>query len=418
MRYDTIIIGGGLGGLMSGIVLARAGERVAIITSGKSALHFCSGSMELWAGSEESLREVACGASSHPYAKVGYRRMERYSQLATDIFSSAGIGMVGEFGRKHYRLSPIGVLKPSWLTMKEFATFDDESLTGCRRVTIVGIEGYLDFYPEFIAEGLTRRGVECRVESITLREIADWRESAADMRTVALSRLLSGEAIERLAEVVRPLSEGADMVLLPALFGMGECDGFDRLCGMLEVPVRVVPTMSASIPGIRAQKALMEEFVRLGGEYIMGDTVVGCSLDGGRVVSLRTANNGDEEFIAHEYILATGSFFSRGLKSTPEGVSEPLLGLDLTCVLPREQWCAEHILDRQPFQSFGVAVDEMLHPSIAGERVTNLYVVGSVLGGADAVKEGCGAGVVIMTALRAAEEIVMRKEGTFTITNE
>ena len=47
MKYDTIIIGGGLSGLLAGVKLARSGSKVAIISSGQSALHFHSGSFGL-----------------------------------------------------------------------------------------------------------------------------------------------------------------------------------------------------------------------------------------------------------------------------------------------------------------------------------------------------------------------------------
>ena len=47
MKYDIIIIGGGLSGLTAGITLAQAGRRVCIVSAGQSSLHFHSGSFDL-----------------------------------------------------------------------------------------------------------------------------------------------------------------------------------------------------------------------------------------------------------------------------------------------------------------------------------------------------------------------------------
>ncbi len=407
MRYDTIIIGGGFGGLVSGIRLAREGRRVAIISAGKSALHFCSGSLEMWSGTVEELEGLRESHPSHPYNIVGRERLERYTPQVKDIFQRAGMRLVGQWGENHYRLTPIGGLKPAWLTMEEYATFRSERAEEWRRVVIVTFEGYLDFYPDFIADGLRRRGVECRVESVTLPALEQLRRSATEMRAVNISRVMKGEVLEHLAERIRELAEDADMVLLPAVFGLNDCECFDRLSELVGRPVRVAPTVSASVPGVRAQRLLSEEFVRLGGQLIQGDRVCSYELDAkGRIRSLCTVNHSDIAFVAEDFILATGSFFGRGLVATPERIVEPIFGLDVEAPINREEWCAKHILEEQPFQRFGVRCDGRLHPFIQGRAVENLYAVGSVLCGADAVKEGCGAGVVVATALMAAEEIL------------
>ena len=55
---------------------------------------------------------------------------------------------------------------------------------------------------------------------------------------------------------------------------------------------------------------------------------------------------------------------------------------------------------------FGVASDEKFRAKKDGQTVENVYVAGSVLSGFNAIKEGCGAGVSILTALNVAESIV------------
>ena len=70
MRYDTVIIGGGLSALLCGIELARNGKKAAIVTTGHSSLHFSSGSFGLYNGAEP-LKAVESLTESHPYSKLG-----------------------------------------------------------------------------------------------------------------------------------------------------------------------------------------------------------------------------------------------------------------------------------------------------------------------------------------------------------
>ena len=76
MKFDSIIIGGGLSGLVAGIRLARERRKVAVVSNGQSALHFCSGSFGLLGYADGQAVEHPLDAMraldvSHPYRLIG-----------------------------------------------------------------------------------------------------------------------------------------------------------------------------------------------------------------------------------------------------------------------------------------------------------------------------------------------------------
>lgn len=105
-------------------------------------------------------------------------------------------------------------------------------------------------------------------------------------------------------------------------------------------------------------------------------------------------------------MLATGSYFSQGLVAGMDGVREPLFGLDVACAADRGAWYDRDLFAAQPFEHFGVKCDEHLRGLRDGRAVENLYAIGAGLAGFNPVKEGCGAGVSMLTALAAAERIL------------
>ena len=89
MKYDAIILGGGLSGLVTGIALCRAGHSTAIISSGQSALHFNSGSYGLLGhvdGKEVSDPSAAIASleAPHPYARIGAANLAALEDPAPD----------------------------------------------------------------------------------------------------------------------------------------------------------------------------------------------------------------------------------------------------------------------------------------------------------------------------------------------
>ena len=85
MRFDTIIIGGGLSGLVCGLRLQKAGKKCAIVSAGQNAMHFFSGGFGLLSrlpdGKRVSrpLEAVAELPDNHPYSKIGKEKLAEYA---------------------------------------------------------------------------------------------------------------------------------------------------------------------------------------------------------------------------------------------------------------------------------------------------------------------------------------------------
>ena len=162
------------------------------------------------------------------------------------------------------------------------------------------------------------------------------------------------------------------------------------------------------MPGIRAQIALRRAFERAGGVYMLGDTVVGYDEREGAIERIYTVNHGNIGFEAAEFVLATGSFFSRGLVADRQAVVEPLFGVDVDAAADRADWYTRDLFEQQPFESFGVASDEQFHALRGGRAVENLYVCGAGLSGFNPLTEGCGAGVSMLSAVRVSDNILKK----------
>ena len=405
MKFDTIIIGGGLSGLTAGINLSRKGQKCLIVSSGQSALHFFSGSFELCSLADDPFEGMKTLEDGHPYAKMGLDTVSDLADKVEPLFREVGFSLKGEKNANHFRITPLGVFKKAWLTMDEYAVMPADGVMPWKKVAVINIDGFLDFHTSFIAAGLESRGVECSVHAVTLPELEKLRHNPTEMRSTNIAKTLTGNLLGTLAARINEYAQDVDAVLMPAVVGITGSADVIRLKEMVNRPLHFLPTLPPSVPGIRMQMTLKKHFQKLGGVYMLGDSVVSGEFECGRLKSIKTKNHGETAFEADNFILASGSFFSKGLASDINGVYEPIFGLDVDSLDVRSDWYKRNLFETQPYMSFGVATDGDFHVMKDGTAVTNVYAAGSVLSGLNPMKQGCGAGVSILTALHVSNTI-------------
>ena len=411
MKFDTIIIGGGLSGLSAGISLVKAGQRVAVVSAGQSSLHFNSGSFELM-GYDENHRPVENPLEAmkgldeeHPYRRKGLDNVARLAPQVAPMLADAGVRMRGTAARNHWRLSPMGVMKTAWLTVEDHIALDSPDSFPWKKAAIINITGLLDFFPRFLETGLRKRGMECSLAEVTCNEIAKQRVSATEMRATNIARVLQGKALESLAAEIRQAAGDAEVIFFPSAAGLESMKNADILRELAGRPFYFIPTMSTSVSGVRCQMTLQKYFMRIGGYYMIGDVVSKGNFDGNRLLSVETRNFASDRLSADNFIFAAGSFYSHGMVATPSAIVEPVLGLDTEYRGSRPEWYNEDIFRKQPYMKFGIATDADFRAIRDGKTTENIYVAGSSLPGADSVNEGSGAGVAALTALHIAEKI-------------
>ncbi|OED44318.1 anaerobic glycerol-3-phosphate dehydrogenase subunit B [Endozoicomonas sp. (ex Bugula neritina AB1)] len=434
MKFDNLIIGGGLAGLVCGIRCAQAGLKTGIISKGESGLAFASGTIDVLGHgmNGQVLHNPLAGIESmiaskpkHPYGKLGLATivsaLEWFQRLSDDM--EMPYRPLSEKSN-HLRFTALGVLRPTYLAPESMTKYPVMNAAGdVKRIAVVNIEGFRDFQPDLMAANLRRHPefTHAAITSHTIKlsaRLLNHRDPNT-MRSVELSRQLDNDlAISMLAKAIKAAAGEVDLLFIPSVLSMDH--GIERaqqLSAMSGMRVCELATLPPSLPGIRLSNRLYQRFNRLGGLMMAGDQVQDGDIADGRIHSLKTHSNRQISLTADHVVLATGSFMSSGLVANRHEIREAAFGLDVNTHLPRSQWANAQFLNGKAhaFSGFGVETDHLLRGYKNGQLIENLYCVGSVLGNAQPVEEGSSGGIAIATGWAVAEDIIQKSQSEESI---
>ena len=422
MKFDSIVIGGGMAGLSAALRLAQAGQKTLLMASGQSALHFSSGSVDLLESDGDpraALPAFMAAHPDHPYSKVGMQNIEGSLADLQRHCAEEGLPLMRQ-EHNHQRLTPIGTLKSTWLSPDTCACMTDAPAPDA--ILLATLEGFRDFHPALAAANLAThaRFAHSRILTgeIRLPQLAQFSRNPHEFRSADIARLFDKQGPgqqDLLADLAREISRmvqgcgvpGCRHIVLPACLSLGlvgpRLSELERRTGCT---IKEVATMPPSLIGMRMQEALKRRVMTLGGTFLTSERVLGARYDGDKVIGVHSQHGEDQLFEADHFVLASGSFFSRGLESRLGGIREPIFDADVLSLAERDAWAGRRLFDHHPFMGFGVKTDERLRVLRGGRPLTNLYGAGSVLAHYDPIKEGSGSGVAVATGWQAAGHIL------------
>ncbi|TOG88804.1 glycerol-3-phosphate dehydrogenase subunit GlpB [Vibrio parahaemolyticus] len=425
MKFDSIIIGGGVAGLSCAIRCAEAGMKTAVVAAGQSALHFSSGSVDVLSrlpnGEQvsapfSSFRDLKNQCPSHPYSKLGELQCREAIHWYQDVMARCGVYLTAQADENnHYRVTPMGTFRSTWLSQQTVHQFPQEQLAqGLAEIALVTVDGFRDFQPQLAADNLSKlsafEGSNIKTAAIELPDFDYMQRNPCEFRSIDISRVLRDETkLHAFAKSLIQQVGKADLVVLPAIFG--NSDGaatIKQLEGLTGFKICELPTMPPSLLGIRLEEAMKSHYKCLGGLILAGDEVLSGEFNNQRLVKIFTRNHEDIPLMANHFLLASGSFFNKGLSAQRHEVSEPIFDLDMAGNTHQDHWYQPQLFAPQshPFMKMGVDCNNQLNPSINDQVIKNLYCAGAILAHYDPIQEGSGAGVAISTGYYVAQQMI------------
>ncbi len=398
MKFDTIIIGGGLSGMISAIVskIHQPQKKIAIITFGAGSTPMMSGTIDFLSfinrkyipSPDAGIAELS---EDHPYRKIGLETIRRAVDWFKKFTAERSLPYDGDLNHQLPVITTLGTIKPACLAQ---TSMDASPIKFSNKIVVVGLKNFKDFSSKVAAEKLQDRFRDKTVEAVDIDLIsADGR----DPLLMDAARFLdTDEGIRKFVELVKNRVEPKILFVTPPIFGTRGMSSHNAAESQLGATIIETTCIPPSPPGMRLQNLFLEAVEDLDIDLFEHMKIIESTVENNRAVSITTSSK--KVFEADRFVLATGNFFGGGIdmKSFTEPV-ENIFNLPVYFESDENSWTNENFFESQGFARTGILVDENLHSII----LDNVQIIGKNLGGFDLTTEGSSSGVALTSAYKA-----------------
>lgn len=422
MKYDVVVIGSGMSGLMAAAKAVSRNKNTLVITKGQGMLPLTSGCIDFWgyqldnskapvSNPYEEIHKLVLRKPEHPYAKVLDVIVES-AEFFKEVLQASGCIMAGSIYENKKVLTALGTERITALIPPSMIIKESHKI---KKIIAVEFKNYTDFFPQMFLDNLNSTSFS-ETEKYSLTIDLGIKEN---LRSNHLGLLLERESV--LTKVINEIQsnlmeqgintkeqkqkqkqeqDNSMLIVFPAVLGRSSDYAiYKRLTQCLSTQVIEVPGLPPSIPGQRLQKALTHYLRKQGAEFRYNSEVTDFTTKNERITSVMVQDSSDTTRIieAKSIILATGSFIGGGLVAKKNSLLEPIFKLP---VINPHQDDESYLLSikGQPFLNAGLEVDNLLRPL---KDINNLYAVGSILANTNYAAEKSGLGVALSTGYKA-----------------
>jgi len=315
-RYDVVVVGAGLSGLVAAGVAAHRKLKVALVATGAGS--FVTGPAWLTA------REIRQASTT---ADLG-EAIDFFCEIAT----LAGCPYTGDITTARFLPSILGDFHSVALT--PLTLWNAEPRKGVT-TAIVGIRGLSSFDENFMAERLTEQArLIASGCAYTARQISLSRNMGVPVTTLRVAQCFDRDPVfrEELTSALRAAASGFERILIPGILGLEtsaeQIAQFERELGC---QVSEIPTLPPSIPGLRVYHHLESYLHKIGVELYRGFPANKVEIQDGLCMGLQIASPGHPlNLRCRSAVLATGRSSTNPLGLEYAGCDQQMRPLNST----------------------------------------------------------------------------------------